>query len=112
MPKKNDKPKAEQVQQTSSTKSFGRKEKKVSVLSGDLKKEGVVAEENSFLDPEEHKETSEQLSEEMDLGEVDEDVYTEEGREKETEDDEISAEEEGFMAGAEGKGRKKPVHHH
>ena len=96
MPKKNDKV----------------KEKKVSVLEGDLKKEGVVAEENSFLESEEHKETSEQLSEEMDLGEVDEDVYTEEGREKEVEDDEISAEEEGFMAGAEGKGRKKPAHHH
>lgn len=89
-----------------------KKSKKGSVLEGDLKKEGIVAEENAFLEGEEHKETPEQLGEEMDLGEVDEDVYTEEGREKALEDDDISAEEEGFMEGAAGKGKQSPTHKH
>jgi len=35
----------------------------------------------------------------------DEDIYSEEGREKQVEDDEISPLEEGFMEGAEGGGK-------
>lgn len=49
----------------------------------------------------EKERTSEEKSQEMEIGEEDEDVYTEEGREKLTDDDEISPEEEAFMEGAE-----------
>jgi len=49
-------------------------------------------------------ETKDEIEEEMNLLEKDEEVYSEEGREKLLEDDEISAEEEAFMQGAEGKG--------
>jgi len=35
----------------------------------------------------------------------DEDIYSEEGRENQVDDDEISPAEEGFMAGAEGDGQ-------
>ena len=48
----------------------------------------------------EEEKTSEEKSEEMEHGEKNEDVYTEEGREKLVEDGEISPEEEGFMEGA------------
>lgn len=48
----------------------------------------------------EKEKTSEEKSQEMDINEEDEDVYTEEGREKLTEDDEISPGEEAFMEGA------------
>ena len=48
----------------------------------------------------EPEETSEEKSQEMEHGEKDEDVYSEEGREKLVEDGEISPEEEGFMEGA------------
>ncbi len=49
--------------------------------------------------------TEEQISDEMDMGERNEDVYTEEGRENLVEDDEISPEEEGFMEGANASGQ-------
>jgi hypothetical protein len=49
--------------------------------------------------------TEEQVSEEMEHGEKNEDVYTEEGREKLVEDGEISPEEEGFMEGANASGQ-------
>ncbi len=48
----------------------------------------------------------EELEADMDMGKKDEDVYTEEGREKLVEDGEISPEEEGFMEGAEQKGEQ------
>ncbi|MBD3309703.1 hypothetical protein GF351_00635 [Candidatus Woesearchaeota archaeon] len=48
--------------------------------------------------------TSEQIEQEMEEGEKEEDVYSEEGREKLVEDDEIEPAEEGFMEGAEEKG--------
>ena len=48
----------------------------------------------------EEEKTSEEKSEDMEHGEKDEDVYSEEGREKLVEDGEISPEEEGFMEGA------------
>jgi len=50
------------------------------------------------------KETKDDLRGDMDLGEKDEEVYSEVGREKLQEDDEISPTEEGFMEGAEDKG--------
>lgn len=50
-------------------------------------------------------ETSEEVKEEMEEGTRDEEVYSEEGREKLEEDDEISPEEAGFMEGAEGLGQ-------
>ncbi len=49
--------------------------------------------------------TEEQISEEMEHGEKNEDVYSEEGREKLVEDGEISPEEEGFMEGANASGQ-------
>ena len=49
--------------------------------------------------------TDEQKEEEMEHGERNEDVYSEEGREKLTEDGEISPEEEGFMEGASDAGQ-------
>ncbi len=49
--------------------------------------------------------TEEQISDEMDMGEKNEDVYSEEGRENLIEDDEISPEEEGFMEGANASGQ-------
>ncbi|MAG08124.1 hypothetical protein CMO89_01520 [Candidatus Woesearchaeota archaeon] len=50
-------------------------------------------------------ETEEEIEEDMETGEKEEDVYTEEGREKLVEDDEIEPGEEGFMKGAEGLGQ-------
>ncbi|MDP7141307.1 MAG: hypothetical protein QF506_02995 [Candidatus Woesearchaeota archaeon] len=50
-------------------------------------------------------ETKEEVKEDMETGEKEEDVYTEEGREKLIEDDEINPKEEGFMEGAEGLGQ-------
>lgn len=52
------------------------------------------------------KKTPEELGLEMEEGKKDEEVYTEEGREKELENDEIEPWEEGFMEGAEGRGKK------
>lgn len=56
------------------------------------------AEEQGIL-PEE---TSEEITEEMRLGEKESDVYTDEGREELIEEDEIENWEEGFMEGALG----------
>jgi hypothetical protein len=49
--------------------------------------------------------TEEQISDEMEQGTKNEDVYSEEGREKLVEDGEISPEEEGFMEGASEEGQ-------
>lgn len=46
------------------------------------------------------EETSEQKEQAMEHGDEDEDIYSEEGRDKLEEDDEIDPWEEGFMAGA------------
>jgi hypothetical protein len=88
---------------------------------GDImaKKEGKeaqepVPEEKEIVDEEklhdhveeETGETPEEIKQEMDEGKTDEEVYTEEGREKLAEDDEISPEEEGFMEGAEDRGEQ------
>ena len=50
--------------------------------------------------------TKEEVEEEMEEGRKEENVYSEEGREKLAEADEIEPFEEGFMEGAEGRGRK------
>ncbi len=50
-------------------------------------------------------ETSEEHELAMDLGDEDEDIYTEEGRKKLEEDDEIEPWEEGVMEGAAGLGQ-------
>lgn len=49
-------------------------------------------------------ETRDEIRQDMDLGEVEESVYSEVGRDDLLEDDEISASEEAFMEGAEQKG--------
>ena len=51
------------------------------------------------------RKTSQQIKEEMDLGEADEDVYSEEGLEKLEADDELEPWEEGFMEGAKDAGQ-------
>lgn len=50
------------------------------------------------------EETKDEQRKKMDEGEMDEDVSTEEGREKLVEDGEISPTEAGFSEGAEGRG--------
>ena len=52
------------------------------------------------------KETREEIEEGMEEGDKEADVYSEEGREKLEENDEISSWEEGFMEGAEHKGEQ------
>lgn len=54
-------------------------------------------------------ETKEQIEDDMKENKRDEDVYSEEGRNLLEEDDEITAGEEGFMQGAEGRGGKYNV---
>ena len=50
--------------------------------------------------------TEDQVDLEMETGELEEDVYTEEGRENLVEDDEITTAEEGFMEGADDLGQQ------
>lgn len=74
------------------------KELKEEKMLAEKKKEPEVypAEEQGILP----KETSEEKEAEMEHGEKDEDIYTDEGREKQEEDAEIDTWEEGFMEGA------------
>jgi len=65
------------------------------------KEKFYAAEEQGIL-PEE---TKEQIEEEMEEGEKETDVYSEEGRDVLEGEDEISPEEEGFMEGASGLGQ-------
>lgn len=51
-------------------------------------------------------ETTEEVEQQMDVGEKEEEVYSEEGREKLIEDAEIEDWEEGFMEGAEQRGEQ------
>ena len=51
-------------------------------------------------------ETSEDIKEDMETGEKEGDVYSEEGRENLENNDEIEPAESGFMEGAEGRGKK------
>jgi len=59
----------------------------------------------------EPEKTSEEKKEDMEEGEKDEDVYSEEGREKLEEDDEIDDWEAGYMEGAEHKGEQAMCAH-
>jgi hypothetical protein len=76
------------------------KEKKIAPKK-DSEEEHHPAEEQGIL-PEE---TSEEIKEDMELGEKEENVYSKEGREKLVEDGEIDPEEAGFMQGAENAGQ-------
>jgi hypothetical protein len=64
--------------------------------------------EEQGMEPEK---TSEEAKDEMETGEKEEDVYSEEGREKLEEDAEIDNWEEGFMEGAEHKGEQAMCAH-
>lgn len=75
-----------------------KKDRKIKREEGE---EVYPAEEQGIL-PEE---TSEEIREDMDIGEKEEDVYTQEGREKMEEEDEMTNVEEGFMEGASGGGQ-------
>lgn len=50
--------------------------------------------------------TSEEIQQDMETGEKDETVYSEEGRENLVEDGQMDSSEAGFMEGAEGRGKK------
>ena len=56
---------------------------------------------DAFLDDDEHSESSEKVKQEMKTGKRNTDVYTKEGTEELLDNDEISAEEAGFVKGAE-----------
>ncbi|MBU1111711.1 MAG: hypothetical protein ABIG93_00240 [archaeon] len=77
-------------------------DKKTKKKSSDDEELEVFPAEEQGIEPEE---TSEEISQDMEHGEKDEDVYSEEGREKLVEDGEISPEEEGFMKGADDLGQ-------
>ncbi|MFA5141527.1 MAG: hypothetical protein WC471_00980 [Candidatus Woesearchaeota archaeon] len=75
-----------------------------------MAKDDEYDEDDTFSDDEEpdsKKKLSEDEEEDLalDTGKEDEDVYKHKGRAKMLEDDEISAEEEGFMEGEEKEGR-------
>ncbi len=80
--------------------------KKKSIFEG--KRKNVVSSKDDFLDEaEEHDDSFEDHEQEMELGDVNKDVYTEEGLDLMTEDDEISPKEEGFMQGVRKASRSK-----
>lgn len=70
-------------------------------IEGEERPEVYPAEEQGILS----EETSEEVRKEMDLGEKEEDPYTQEGREKMEDEDEMENWEEGFMEGASGGGQ-------
>ena len=57
------------------------------------------------------EETSEEEKLDMELGKKDEEIYSNEGREKLVEDGEIADWEQGFMEGAEGRGSQSKCAH-
>lgn len=74
------------------------------------KKKAEAEDEELELYPDEEQgilpdETSEEIEADMEHGKRNKDVYSEEGREKMEEDDEIDAWEEGFAEGATGPGQ-------
>jgi len=70
-------------------------------MAEDNKEEYYAAEEQGI----EEDETSDETKEEMEHGEKDEDVYSQEGREQLEDDGEIEPWEEGFMEGASAAGQ-------
>lgn len=92
---------------TKTAKSNAKSTKKKTIFEGSLKKQGIVAEQNEFLEDEEHESTHEEQELKIKIGEKDADIYTEEGREELEEDEgEIAPWEEAFAEGATGKGQK------
>ena len=81
------------------------------IFEGDLKKEGVSAEKEEFLESEEHSESSDDVETKMHTGEKAVDVYSEEGREELLEEDEISPREEAFSEGATDRGSQGKCAH-
>ena len=77
------------------------KEHKKSKKENEKEEKFYPAEEQGIL-PEE---TSEEIRQDMDLGTKEEDPYTQEGRQKMMDEDEIDNVEEGFMEGASGGGQ-------
>ena len=71
-----------------------------------LNEENIDMEKSHDHVEEKTDESSDEIKEEMEEGKADEEVYTEEGREKLVEDGEISATEEAFMEGAEDRGEE------
>ncbi len=67
--------------------------------------EDVYSKEDKEGDFNEDK-TPEDIEKEIETGERDQEVYSEEGRESLVEDDEMEPWEEGFMEGAEGRGEQ------
>jgi len=86
-------------------------DEKETIFEGDLKKEGVSAEKDEFLESEEHEESSDEVEAKMHAGEKDADVYSEEGREELLEDDQVSPAEEAFAEGAVDRGRQGKCAH-
>lgn len=84
-----------------------KKSTKKTIFEGSLARHEINAEQDEFLEPEEHTGSSEDHEIKIHLGEEEADVYTEAGREELTEDgDEIAPWEEGFAQGATGTGQK------
>ncbi len=82
-------------------KASKRAVKKKSKNNDDEKLEVYPDEEQGIL----KEETADEKKAKMKVGEEDEDIYSEEGREEEVEEDEIQPWEEGFMKGASGPGQ-------
>jgi len=79
--------------------------KKGSIFEKDKESEFASKPEEFLDEPEEHVESHEDAEIKIHIGEKEADVYTEEGREELTVDEgEIAPWEEGFAAGAEGRG--------
>ena len=82
-------------------------EKKKTIFEGNLSRQEITAEQDEFLEQEEQPGSHEDHELKIHIGEKEADVYTEEGREELTEDDdEMAPWEEGFAEGATGRGQK------
>ena len=76
-----------------------------------VEEEKLVGKQKEFLELEEHEETSEEMGDKISSGDADADVYTEEGREKLLEEDEVAVWEEGFTEGAQTRGKRANCAH-
>ncbi|MBI4141662.1 hypothetical protein HY484_01930 [Candidatus Woesearchaeota archaeon] len=80
--------------------------KKQTIFEGNLARHEIDAEPEEFLESEEHEGTHDEEELKIHTGQKEADIYTEEGREELTEDDEMEPWEEGFAEGATGRGQK------
>lgn len=81
-------------------------EKKKTIFEGDLKKQGISAEQDDEFSEDEQG-TTEDKELKIHIGDKEADIYTKEGREElEEEEGEIAPWEEAFAEGATGKGTK------